>query len=92
MDAEESSLFGPERRGNELPEGLRRRTGRLKRLQEARARLEREAAQAAQEHLAQRQAEEVATGKKRWGRKPQVVEAPLLKRPRLTRLTQIAVS
>ena len=77
VDAEEDALFGPERRGDELPEGLGRRVERLKRLQEAKARLEREAAeeaQAAQEHMTQRQAEELATGKKKRGRKPNVVE------------------
>lgn len=77
VDAEEDRLFGPERRGDELPEGLGRRVERLKRLEEAKARLERESAekaQAAQEHIAQRQAEEVATGKKKRGRKPKMVE------------------
>jgi transposase len=43
VDAEEDALFGPERRGDELPEGLGRRAERLKRLQEAKARLERKA-------------------------------------------------
>ena len=78
VDAEEDVLFGPERRGDELPEGLGRRADRLKRLQEARERLEREAvsaARAVQEHLGQRQAEEEATGKKKRGRKPKVVES-----------------
>jgi len=77
VDAEEDRLFGTERRGDELPDGLGRRVERLKRLEEANARLERdsgEKAQAAQEHIAQRQAEEVATGKKKRGRKPKVVE------------------
>jgi len=77
VDAEEDQLFGPERRGDELPEGLGRRVERLKRLEEAKARLERESAekaQAAQEHITQRQAEEVATGKKKRGRKPRKVE------------------
>ncbi|MFH1142058.1 MAG: IS1182 family transposase [Chloroflexota bacterium] len=77
VDTEEDTLFGPEQRGDELPEGLGRRTERLKRLQEARSRLEKEAEAAArdvQEHLAQRQAEEAASGKKKRGRKPKVVE------------------
>ena len=53
VDAEEDALFGVERRGDELPEDLGRRAERLKRLQEAKARLEREAveaAKAAREH------------------------------------------
>ncbi|MDP2953575.1 MAG: hypothetical protein Q8O76_09700 [Chloroflexota bacterium] len=77
VDAEEDRLYGPERRGDELPEGLGRRIERLKRLQEAKSRLEREAAgeaRAAQERIAQRQAEELTTGKKKRGRKPKVVE------------------
>jgi len=78
VDAEEDARYGLERRGDELPEGLGQRVGRLKRLQEAKARLEWEAAevaQAAQEHLAQREAEEVTSGRKKRGRKPKVVES-----------------
>ncbi len=77
VDAEEDARYGPDWRGDELPEGLGRRADRLKRLQEARERLQQEAegaAQAAQEHLVQRQAEEAATGKKKRGRKPKAVE------------------
>ena len=78
VDAEEDVLFGRERRGDELPEGLGWRADRLKRLKEAKERLKREAeaaAKAAQGHLEQRQAEEEATGKKKRGRKPKVVQA-----------------
>jgi hypothetical protein len=79
VDAEEDTWYGPDWRGDELPDGLGRRTERLKRLRlkEAKERLEREAeaaAKAAQEHLLQRQTEEDATGKKKRGRKPKVVE------------------
>ncbi|MDP2659249.1 MAG: IS1182 family transposase [Dehalococcoidia bacterium] len=77
VDEEEDVCYGPDRRGDELPEGLGRQTERLKRLQEARVRLEREAeraAQSAQEHMVQRQAEEEASGKRKRGRKPKVVE------------------
>ena len=77
-DAEEDTRYGPDRRGDELPEGLGRRADRLKRLKEAKERLEGEAeaaAKTAQEHLEQRQAEEEATGKKKRGRKPKVVQA-----------------
>ncbi len=76
VDAEEDALFGPERWGNELPQGLGRRAERLKRLQEAKSRLEQEtaeAAKAAEEHLAQRQQEEASSGKKKRGRKPKKV-------------------
>ena len=77
VDGEEDVLFGPERRGDELPEGLGRRAERLKRLKEAKERLEREAeaaARVAQGHVAQRQAEELVAGKKKRGRKPKAIE------------------
>ena len=77
VDVAEDALFGSERRGDELPEGLGRRVDRLKRLEEAKERLKKEAeaaAKAVQECLEQRQAEEAATGKKKRGRKPKVVE------------------
>ena len=77
VDAEEDLLFGPEGRGDELPQGLGRRGERLSRLQEAKARLEEEAArasEASQERLAQRQAEEAVQGRKKRGRKPRMVE------------------
>jgi transposase len=80
VDAEEDTRFGPDRRGDELPAGLGRRAERLKRLQEGKARLEREAAEAAravEEKLAERAAEETATGKKKRGRKPRAVEPTL---------------
>lgn len=76
VDAEEDARYGAECRGDELAEGLGGRKERVKRLKEAKARLEREAkeaAQAAQQHLRQREAEEVATGKKKRGRKPKEV-------------------
>jgi len=78
VDTEEDTLFGPERRGDELPEGLGRRAERLKRLQEAKIRLEQEAeetAKVAQQRQEQRQVEEAATGKKKRGRKPKEVVA-----------------
>jgi len=60
-----------------MPEGLGRRAERLKRLQEAKARLEREAAEAARaarERLAERAVEEAAAWRRKRGRKPRVVE------------------
>jgi len=76
VDAEEDGLFGPEQRGDELSQGLGRREERLKRLEEAKARLEQEAGEEAktvEEHLAQRREEEARSGKKKRGRKPKVV-------------------
>ena len=75
VDAEEEGLFGSEQQGDELPQGLGRRVERLKRLEEARARLEQEVAEetkTAGEHLAQRREEEARSGKKKRGRKPKV--------------------
>ena len=76
VDAEEDAMFGSGQRGDELPEELGRRAERLKRLGEAKARLEREAqetASLAQQRLVQRQEEEAAAGKKKRGRKPKEV-------------------
>jgi transposase len=72
-DAEEDRLYGKDRRGDETPDEWGTREGRLKWLQEAKARLEAEAAETARkqaEKIARRQAEEVSTGKKKRGRKP----------------------
>jgi transposase len=44
-DAEEDERFGPDRRGDELPEELQRREGRLEAIREAKAALEAEAAE-----------------------------------------------
>ena len=72
-DAEEDAHYGPGRRGDELPEGLGGRRERLKRVKEAKERLQREAeaaAKAVQEHVEQRRAEEEATGKRSVGESP----------------------
>lgn len=81
-DEEEDRLYGPDRRGDELPEELQDRRRRLARLKECKERLEREAAEAAAKQQAKVDAvlaEERATGKKRRGRKPK----PLEPRPEL---------
>jgi transposase len=79
-DAEEDRLVGPEHRGDELPEAVRDRGGRLERLKRCRERLEADAAAAAADHarkLAERAAKEAETGQKLRGRKPKPVpEAP----------------
>jgi transposase len=75
-DAEEDRLYGPEHRGDELPEALRNRGDRLARLKQCRERLEHEAATAAAEHahrLDERAAKEAETGRKLRGRKPRPV-------------------
>jgi len=53
-DAAEDAAYGPDRRGDELPEELQRRESRLKRIREAKAALEAEAkAKAEQQRAAQ---------------------------------------
>ncbi len=54
IDAAEDAAYGPDRRGDEVPEELRRRETRLKRIREAKAALEAEAkAKAEQQRAAQ---------------------------------------
>jgi hypothetical protein len=75
-DVEEDRLYGPEPRGDELPEALRDRGRRLERLRQCRERLEGEAAAAAADYaqkLEQRAAQEAETGRKLRGRKPKPV-------------------
>ena len=77
IDAQEDKRYGKENRGDELPEELRTRQGRLARLKEARLRLEEQERQARQEQAAkidERQKEEAASGKKKRGRKPKAPE------------------
>lgn len=79
-DDAEDRVYGEDHRGDELPEPLRDRTRRLKRLQECQERLQREAAEAVaqqQQQIAVRQAEETATGQKKRGRKPKAPETAM---------------
>lgn len=73
VDAEEDAKYGKDRRGDELPEELQTREGRLKRLHECKERLERKAEEkkaARGKKIEDRKAEEAATGKRKRGRKP----------------------
>lgn len=73
LDAEEDARYGVDRRGDELPEGLRTSAERLQRFKEARARLAADAARARQAQeakVAARAEAEQRTGKKKRGRKP----------------------
>jgi transposase len=54
IDGEEDSLYGPDKRGDELPEELRQRETRLARIRELKAQLEREAQAAAAQESAQK--------------------------------------
>ena len=72
-DAEEDKLYGKAKRGDELPDDLRDPESRLRRLQECKKRLEEEAGAEAEEQRAkikERRAEEIETGQKKRGRKP----------------------
>jgi len=79
VDAAEDAQYGKGRRGDELPQELARRESRLKKLAEAKADLEREAREKAEQQraeaeakLAARREEEEQTGRKARGRDPEV--------------------
>ena len=71
-DKEEDEKYGKDKRGDELPEGLRGRKDRLARLKECQKRLEREAGEkkAEQEKKIEARKEADAKGEKKRGRKP----------------------
>lgn len=56
VDATEDAIHGRDKRGDELPEELRRRQDRLRKIEEARAELEAEAKAAREAELAEREA------------------------------------
>ena len=81
VDAAEDAQYGKGRRGDELPEELRRRESRLRKIAAAKAELEQEAREKAEQaraeaeaKLAKRREEEERTGKKKRGREPQVTD------------------
>ncbi|MEA3239273.1 MAG: IS1182 family transposase [Candidatus Bipolaricaulota bacterium] len=77
VDAEEDAQYGKERRGDELPQGLRTREERKARLEAAFARIEdkkRQAAEKQQRRIEERRREEAQSGKKKRGRKPKEPE------------------
>jgi transposase len=78
-DAEEDGKYGKGKGGDELPAEMARRESRLAKIREAKAALEREAKQQAEEaksrveaQLQERQKQEQEQGRKMSGRKPQV--------------------
>lgn len=78
VDAAEDARYGPDRRGDELPEELRHHGSRLKRPRECHQRLAAEAAakrRAQEEKLAARATQEAASGRPARGRKPKTPEA-----------------
>jgi len=78
IDREEDEKYGPDRRGDELPEGLRTREDRLRKLKEARARLdakEQALKESQAERIKEREQEEKRTGRKKRGRKPKPADS-----------------
>jgi len=76
VDAEQDAALGS-RRGDELPDELKRREDRVVKIREAKARLEAEARARAEEEQCRRDAEQaarVAAGKKRRGKEPAPVD------------------
>src|ERR1019366_5164949 len=78
-DAAEDAQYGKGRRGDELPEDLARRESRLKKIAQAKAELEQEAREKAEQQraeaeakVAERRDEVERTGKKQRGREPRV--------------------
>jgi transposase len=78
-DAEEDAQFGKGKRGDEIPDELKRRDSRLKKIREAKTALEEAAREEAtvkarevQEKLAERAEKEAETGKKTGGRPPEM--------------------
>jgi transposase len=79
-DAAEDAMYGKDKRGDELPEELARRESRLKKIQQAKAELEKEAQEKAEQERAAAEAKRAArkekeekTGKKPRGREPQTL-------------------
>ncbi len=70
VDAQEDERFGPDNRGDELPEELARRESRLERLREAKAALEAEAREREQRRRAELEAEGKTPREPRDGRDP----------------------
>ena len=73
IDEEEDAEYGPENRGDELPEDLQNKESRLKRLREAKAKLdqqEQELKDEQREKIQQREQEEAESGELKRGPKP----------------------
>ena len=77
VDDQEDAEYGPDRRGDELPEEFATREKRLARIREAKEALEREAkerAAAEEAERAEKAAKQQASGKKPCGKKPKPVK------------------
>ncbi len=88
VDAEEDERYGKERRGDELPQGLRTREERRRRLEAALERIEEKKRQAAVEQerkIEERRKEEEKTGRKARGRKPKDPETAAMEAAKKTK-------
>jgi len=73
IDEQEDNRYGPDRRGDELPEELARRESRLKRIQQAKKALEAEAKTVARKAQEQREMDSKNDDKPKRGRKPRPI-------------------
>lgn len=88
VDTEEDAQYGKERRGDELPQGLRTREERKTRLEAALERIEekkRQVAMKQERKIGERRKEEVETGKKKRGRKPKDPETAAMEATKKTK-------
>ena len=88
IDVEEDARYGEDRRGDELPPEFAHREGRLRKIREAKAALEREAREKAEEEtraaearLAERERKEHAQGRS-FGGRPPIIPDPAQAEPR----------
>ncbi len=75
-DAEDDTEFGPDFRGDELPEELRRRETRLQRIQEAKERLEKRKAEEAREADEKKKAKAAKEGREPPKERPELRKHP----------------
>ena len=88
VDAEEDAKYGKERRGDELPQGLRTREERRERLEAALERIEEKKRQAVvqqERKVEERRREEAESGKKKRGRKPKDPETVAMEAAKRTK-------
>jgi transposase len=74
VDAEEDEKYGKDKRGDELPAWVANKKERLRRIREAKARLEEKAKEEAKRVAAEREAKEKAEGKPMTGPKPRALK------------------
>jgi len=92
IDEQEDNRYGPDRRGDELPEELARRESRLQRIQEAKKALEAKAKVAAQQAQEQREQEDSKDNNRpKRGRKRKAISGMVQNRVTLFRTRRITI-